>query len=698
MIIKKYIILKGLSIGALTGLLTTFIESIFLLSFDVYIPVSFPFVLIIFNILFWMFFGLISAIFINIYIHKKPIRKNSLNYLWTLFYLLPFTVVYTTLGFLSFNKPYLSPAFDKHLSVLWVSVILIVLLKSKNRLLEKKDHILAYAPSIFTIILLLWFCTNLEKAIYKLRLAVQSFIPAVILHPQLFLCIIYVLAVVTVMTGYLFIFFKWSKFIKKQNYYWIAICFLLIISLGSQLWFSQNRLTKNSFSSTQNNQSLLKKPISNVILIVLDTVRADFLSVYNDQNKTKHLVQFSKDSVIFDNCIAPSEWTQPSHASLFTGLYPVQHGMHKYFDGENLWPILPDKFTTLAEIFQDHGYITAGIVSNRWALGPSFNFQQGFQLYDVPFGIGTFYDSYFFKPIMPLVLYLFNILPKYTLFYRPAEDMNKRIFPFVKANHQNPFFLFINYLDAHTPYQPPVPFNPIRFPFFHKVKQWAINYKDQKKNKKVRNSFNKSQYSAEISYLDEHLGRFFVKLKELNLYDSSLIIVTSDHGELLGEHDLIGHMFSPMYEPLLKIPLIIKYPYSRVTGRKKNKIMLTDLYPTILSLCDLPIPDTVSRKAFGDHSQLFVSEYYDKNFGKHRALYCGSYKFMEFTKNKALELYDLKKDPQEKQNIISQVPEVTVKMQRKLREWEKRFKAHKKQETEATDEMLEDLKTLGYIQ
>ncbi len=268
--------------------------------------------------------------------------------------------------------------------------------------------------------------------------------------------------------------------------------------------------------------------------------------------------------------------------------------------------------------------------------------------------------------------------------------MNKR---------KNPFFLFINYLDAHDPYQPPKPFNPILFPFLDKLKlKVGCYFSDVKKYNERLNTFIRSQYGAEITYLDEHLGRLFKKLKELNLYDSSLIIVTSDHGELLGEHKLRGHLSNPMYEPLLNIPLIVKYPYSRVIGRKKNKIMLTDLYPAILSLCDLPIPDTVSRKAFETHSQPFVAEYYDKDFGTHRVLYDGPYKYMEFSRDRTPELYDLKKDPQEKQNIISQVPEVTDKMQQKLREWEKRFKAHEKQKTETSEEMLEDLKTLGYIQ
>ena len=132
---KTPIILKGLSIGVLTGLLTTLIESIFLLRFNIYIPVSFPFVLIVFNVLFWMFFGLISALCINFYIYKNPEQEERLNFLWVSFYLLPFSFFYAILGLLSFDKPYLSPVFDKHLSVLWVSVIFIVLFKSKNRLL-----------------------------------------------------------------------------------------------------------------------------------------------------------------------------------------------------------------------------------------------------------------------------------------------------------------------------------------------------------------------------------------------------------------------------------------------------------------------------------------------------------------------------------------------------------------------------------
>ncbi|MBW2184787.1 MAG: sulfatase-like hydrolase/transferase, partial [Deltaproteobacteria bacterium] len=203
------------------------------------------------------------------------------------------------------------------------------------------------------------------------------------------------------------------------------------------------------------------------------------------------------------------------------------------------------------------------------------------------------------------------------------------------------------------------------------------------------------------AYLDDELGNFFSCLKQMGMYDSSLIIVTSDHGELFGEHGFYWHV-GPIYEEIAKIPLMIKFPYSKRVGREKRMITLADLYPTILSICDLPIPEGISGKSFGNNASPVVSELYEFKTGEHRVLYDMKYKYMEYGHTKGSELYDLDNDPKEKENLAERLPSVVAIMEQKLREWKN---THTPQYTSSVDEevtmtqsMREQLKALGYIQ
>jgi choline-sulfatase len=220
-------------------------------------------------------------------------------------------------------------------------------------------------------------------------------------------------------------------------------------------------------------------------------------------------------------------------------------------------------------------------------------------------------------------------------------------------------------------------------------------------DKKSPDSFLMSQYNGEIAYLDDQLGRLFSQLKHMEIYDSSLIIIASDHGELLGEHGLYFHR-TPMYEEVVKVPLLIKFPFTRRVGHEKLMISLADLFPTILSICDLPVPEGISGKTFGKGSLPIVSELYNYGIGEHRILYHGEYKYMRYQQQREPELYNLHKDPMEKVNMVNVLPEVTMKMEEELREWEMthglKFKYTPKKEGTFTKEIWEGLRALGYLQ
>jgi len=166
---------------------------------------------------------------------------------------------------------------------------------------------------------------------------------------------------------------------------------------------------------------------------------------------------------------------------------------------------------------------------------------------------------------------------------------------------------------------------------------------------------------------------------------------------MIGEHGLYSHK-TPLYEEVLRVPLMIKFPYSQQNGSNNSLLTLVDLFPTILKLCDLPIPDNISGKVFGGNATTAVAEFFHHTTGEHRALREGVYKYMRYSIAKKPELYDLVRDPHEQHNLVDTLPEVAATMERKMRQWEKEHVKKTEIGGATTRDVLEELKTLGYIQ
>ena len=299
--------------------------------------------------------------------------------------------------------------------------------------------------------------------------------------------------------------------------------------------------------------------------------------------------------------------------------------------------------------------------------------------------------------------------------------MNEAAFQWLEKNHEQPFFLFINYFDPHTPYLPP----PAYCRDFGKIgKDIIVNSKFGTDSSYVtaesdvmfsvimgnhrltpdEKELFVSRYDGEIRYLDHCLGLLLEKLKVLKVYDNTLIIITSDHGEAFGEHNLVSHGRT-LYEEMLRVPLIIKYPsIDARRGVVEKRVSLVDLFSTILSFLGYPIPSGIDGGILVKSDHPIIAEWYYKWWDpeKHRqdlrAVFQGKYKYI-WASNGVNELYDLEDDPGEENNLIQKFPHEAQGMQRTLNQWLVSFKPPSTEgaTVKINKSTEERLRALGYV-
>ncbi len=359
-----------------------------------------------------------------------------------------------------------------------------------------------------------------------------------------------------------------------------------------------------------------------LILLVVDTLRAQNLSLHGYRRRTSpNLEAFARDAVTYERAVTPGTWTVPAHASLFTGLLPSFHGAERV-PGDRIlaMPINPE-VTTLAELLRARGFTTGAFVANSTYLSRLFGFDRGFDTYVEDFR-----------------------------FVR-AEEMLSRSLDWLEET-PGKAFLFINLLDPHEPLEPPPPWDE-RFPGrddrFGKMPTQLVYQRKEQVTPEVVAHFT-SQYDGEVAYTDQALGEFFARLKELGRYDSSLLIVTSDHGELLGEHGLVGHGVDP-YEPLVHVPLLVKYPGTRGGGtRVARRVSTLGVFATILASVGVAPPPGVQAVALEREHPVYIEDI-DPAGRRVRVTYEGECKLVvvEGPGERQVALYDLVADPGETQ-------------------------------------------------
>ncbi len=442
-------------------------------------------------------------------------------------------------------------------------------------------------------------------------------------------------------------------------------------------------------------QTTKRRP--NILLITLDTTRKDHLSCYGYPKKTTPaLDQLAAESVKYEFAVSTSSWTLPAHASLFTGMLPVDHSAH-YGVGENAnkavdklsFYTLHPAFPTLAQQLSKAGYRTHAIISAP-ILHSEFGFSKGFETYDDDLGKPQKKD-------------------------RTADTTSSLAITWLRqyfaAPKTQPFFLFLNFFDPHTPYSAPPPWG--KDGLAADVVNVVSGHYDEvfRGNRQVTPEERElliDQYDDEIRFMDWHLGQLFSEMKALGLYDDAMIVVTSDHGELFGEHNYLDHGHA-LYDELIRVPLIIKYPADmKKVGVISDGVSTRGIMPTLLSYLQLPIPPTADYGTLGGKRKDLVAEsyrdiYYVQRYGKRfdrdqKAIYDGKYKFIWSSDGKS-ELYNIQEDPQENVNLCGRLPDVEKKLQSKLEPLVAESNQLNSLSTPQLDsELRRRLQALGYIQ
>ncbi len=408
------------------------------------------------------------------------------------------------------------------------------------------------------------------------------------------------------------------------------------------------------YGCSPGDESAARGKIRNVLLISIDTCRADRLGCYGAQGGvTPNMDRLAAEGTLFENVVSPAPVTLPAHSSMFTGTVPPTHGVR-----DNLAYRLGAANVTLAERLKESGLATAAVVG-AFVLDSRTGIDQGFDYYDDRFSVS---------------------LDDVASAERRGEQVSQRGIAWLQEHHEEPFFLFLHYFDPHFTYDPPEPF---------------------------RSNFAADPYSAEIAYVDHCIGLVTDALNVLGVLDSTLIIVTSDHGEMLGEHGESTHTYF-VYEAAVRVPLIFRLPGGIPGQRISEQVGLIDVAPTVVGLLDLPPMEQVqgadlsavlSSGTAPDPARAFYLESIVPTTYGGNPLFGLLRKRWKYILTTRPELYDLDADPAEATNLATERADKRVAMDEALRATIERSarKSAPDSSADRDDEALRKIRSLGYV-
>ncbi len=437
-------------------------------------------------------------------------------------------------------------------------------------------------------------------------------------------------------------------------------------------------------------------PPQNLVLISIDTLRADHLGVYGHPwLKTPRIDALAGESVRFVRAVAPAPTTLASHTSLMTGTYPHTHGVP-----DNDYRVA-EANRMLAEILTDEGFATAGVIGG-YPLGPQTHFHQGFGAY--------------------------TVLPSDGV---NSEQVSDAALAWLESRDSRRFFLFVHYWDVHWPYSPPPPYDRM-------YRRDSLEMTGMKSEiDAVRGALRRAApdaaerpevlrrlYAGGVSYVDAQVGRLLAGLRERGRLDDSLVVLTSDHGEAMEEH--AGEFWNhgnTVYDSVARIPLLLRLPRGAGGGRVEDwRLSHVDLMPTLLELLGLSPPTGLEGESFagpllGREAWIGRGSVYSQatkphdahhqagraweNADKCRGIWEQRWKLQHCPMVPRMELYDLAEDPGETRNLLGPgaapaVRETGARLARELAEWSQ---SANPLETivEKSPEVIERLRALGYV-
>ncbi|MCI0412949.1 sulfatase-like hydrolase/transferase [bacterium] len=396
--------------------------------------------------------------------------------------------------------------------------------------------------------------------------------------------------------------------------------------------------------------------VRNVLLITIDTLRADHLGIYGyAPAQTPNIDRLGEQGALFQNAIAVIPLTLPSHSSIMTGYNPYVHGVR-----DNGGFYLDDKAQTLAETMKASGFRTGGFIS-AFVLDRRWGIAQGFDEY---------FDNFELSKYKTVSL---------DSVQRRGDETLQQALNWISKNKDSRFFAWVHFYDPHTPYDPPDPFRS------------ASNTKG-----------NVGLYDGEISYSDNLIGRIREQLEQNDLLNTTLVILTADHGESLGEHEESGHGFF-IYDATMRVPLIIRMPGAKPV-RVKDQVRSIDLFATICDATGVSakagegtsLMPLVHGRPMNKHLVAYSESYYPRfhyGWSELKALRTNEYKYIQAPDR---ELYRLTEDSTERLNLYTREQKRAQPFESELATMLANFATVKGPQT-MDDDSLEKLQALGYI-
>jgi arylsulfatase A-like enzyme len=440
--------------------------------------------------------------------------------------------------------------------------------------------------------------------------------------------------------------------------------------------------------------------LPNVLLLVLDTTRADALSALGGpEGATPTLDRLAREGVLFTEARATSAWTVPTHGSLFTGLYPSRHGAHHESAG------LPEDRTTLAEVLQAT-HQTAGFTENPhivWDKG----FSQGFEHYDETWRERESWEG-------------------------PPHTLDALELWLGKRDRARPFFVFVNLMTPHLPYTPPLEYQERFVPTgtarseIERFRELDTVHAERFMTGALRLTEGelgviRALYQAEVAFVDARVERLVATLERDGSLDRTLLIVVGDHGENIGDHGLMEHQLC-LYESLLRVPLIVRLPGAFEGGaRRGGPVQLTDVMPSVLDVLGLPreqwprmqgeslvagdppaeraviaeyMRPVRQRRHFARADPTFDFAPFDRRL---KSIQVGPWKLIASDRGET-ELYHVAEDPDELRDLSGSHPEERDRLEARLRRFAPTFDPAESGEPTIDEETERALRELGYVE